>query len=197
MAIPREPDPLTLFTRWFDEAKAHSGVEDATAMTLATVDADGRPDARVVLLKHVDERGFVFYTNLASPKARQLQDNPYATLCFYWMPLEKQVRISGPVTPVTDEEADAYFESRPRESKIGAWASKQSQTLQKAFELEGRVAKFALKYGIGNVPRPEFWSGFRVRPERIEFWIKRPYRLHERLEYTRMDDGWVTRNLYP
>ena len=197
MAIPRDPDPIALFKRWLAEAEACEGVEDATAMTLATADADGRPDARMVLLKHVDERGFVFYTNLGSPKAPQLQANPHAALCFYWMPLEKQVRISGPVVPVSDDEADAYYESRPRESKIGAWASKQSQALEKTLELERRVAKFALKHAVGKVPRPPFWSGFRVRHERIEFWIKRPFRLHERLEYVRADDGWTLRNLYP
>ncbi|HNR29606.1 MAG TPA: pyridoxamine 5'-phosphate oxidase [Candidatus Hydrogenedentes bacterium] len=198
MPIPFEDDPLVTFTAWFAEAQARTdAIPEPTAATLATVDALGMPDARIVLVKAADARGFLFYTNLESPKARQLDALPHAALCFYWGPLDRQVRIRGRIERVSDAEADAYFASRPKESQIGAWASKQSQPLVGRFELEKRVAIFAAKYAIGKVPRPEFWSGYRLVPEAIEFWLKRPYRLHERLLYTRTDDGWDKQYLYP
>ncbi len=198
MAIPDDPDPIHLFQQWFDEAaKAEASPDDATAITLATVDEDGMPDARMLLLKGVDERGFVFYTNLTSPKAQQLAANPKAAICIHWKPLERQVRIQGNIEPVTDEEAEAYFTSRDMQSKIGAWASKQSQPLEGKLILERRVAKFAARYALGKVPRPEFWHGYRLIPTRIEFWLKQPYRLHDRLEYTRTSEGWEQRRLYP
>ena len=197
MAIPEEADPFALFGRWFDEAGACKAIQDATAMALATVDEHGAPAVRMVLLKHWDGDGFVFYTNLGSPKARQLMGNPRAALCFYWMPLEKQIRIEGAVTPVSGAEADAYFASRDRQSRIGAWASKQSQPLTRRFELERRVAHFAARFGLGEIPRPSWWSGFRVRPDRIEFWILQPYRLHDRVCYDRCDAGWQRRRLFP
>ena len=201
MAIPRNTDPLDTFAAWFEEAKAKQDdaiFHEPTAVTLCTVAPGGTPDARIVLLKGFDARGFVFYTNLSSRKARQLEANPRATLLFYWMPIDKQVRVTGVVERVSDAEADAYHASRPKQSQIGAWASKQSQPLEGRFELERRVAKFAAKYAVSKVPRPEFWSGYRVVPERIEFWLKQPFRLHERLEYTRNEaGGWDTRYLYP
>lgn len=197
MAIPANDDPIDLFGQWLSEAEACKAIAEPTAMTLATADADGAPYARIVLLKQVDAQGFTFYTNLGSPKAAQLRANPQAALCFYWMPLDKQVRVRGRVEPVSDAEADAYFDSRPRDSRIGAWASKQSQPLHGRFELEKRVAKYAARYAIGHVPRPEFWSGFRVVPSSIEFWLKQPYRLHERRLYTRAGDGWDQVGLYP
>ena len=197
MAITPDKDPLALFSRWFAEAEAHEGIKEPTALTLATAGADGMPDARIVLLKHVDERGFVVYTNLGSAKAAQLQANPQAALCFYWMPLDKQIRIRGAVEPVSAGEADAYFQSRPKLSKIGAWASRQSEPLPSRFALEKRVARFTARYALSEVPRPDFWSGFRVVPRAIEFWLKQDYRLHDRLLYTREDDGWSHRRLYP
>ncbi len=197
MSIPPESSPFDLFAKWYAEAEACEGIDDHTAMTLATAAASGAPDARQVLLKGFDERGFVFYTNLDSPKTAQLKENPRAALCFYWMPLEKQVRIRGAVEPVTDAEADAYFASRPRQSQIGAWASKQSQPLEGRMILERRIIQYAAKHALGAVPRPPFWSGFRVLPEVIEFWLKMPYRLHDRLVYTRAADGWEHRRLYP
>ncbi len=197
MAISVEDNPYDLFAKWYAEAEACGGIDDHTAVTLATADAEGAPDARQVLLKGFDDRGFVFYTNLTSPKAGQLAENPRAALCFYWMPLEKQVRVRGPVEPVTDAEADAYFASRPRQSQVGAWASKQSRPLEGRFELERRIVKYGAKYALGAVPRPPFWSGFRILPRVIEFWLKMPYRLHDRVQYVRKDSGWEWRRLFP
>ena len=197
MAITPETNPFDLFAKWYAEAEACGGIDDHTAMTLATADASGAPYARQVLLKGFDERGFTFYTNLTSPKAGQLNENPRAALCFYWMPLEKQVRIRGAVEPVTEAEADAYFATRPRQSQIGAWASKQSQPLEGRLILERRIIQYGAKYALVAVPRPPFWSGFRVIPDTIEFWLKMPYRLHDRLVYSRAADGWEQHRLYP
>jgi len=190
-------DPLSLFHEWMALAEEKEP-NDPTAMTLATADGNGVPSARMVLLKGVDARGFVFYTNLRSQKACELTENPVAALVFHWKSLRRQVRVVGAVERVSDADADDYYASRPRESRIGAWASKQSQPLEGLFELQARVAKFATKFAVGAVPRPEFWSGFRVVPKRIEFWRDRRFRLHERLVYVR-DEGsaWGTERLYP
>lgn len=196
MSIPGDKDPISLFGEWYAEAQS-SGLKEPTAVALGTADAEGRPSVRMVLLKGADAQGFVFYTNLESRKGRQLQENPNAALCFHWMPLGRQVRVEGGVTAVTDAEADAYFASRGRDSQIGAWASKQSRPLEGRFELERRVAQFALKFGIGKVPRPDFWSGFRLRPERIEFWQEGFARLHDRLVFHRAGEGWTTERLFP
>jgi pyridoxamine 5'-phosphate oxidase len=187
---------IVLFQDWLAEAIA-AGVKEPTAMSVATVDASGRPDVRMVLLKGVDERGFVFYTNLGSAKAKALKHEPRVALCFYWEALDKQVRIRGPVERVSDEEADTYFASRPRLSQIGAWASKQSQPMRGYFELEAEVAKVALRFGVNEIPRPDFWSGFRVLPEEVEFWKQKPFRRHERILYRHASDGWHTQWLYP
>lgn len=189
-------DPFGLFRQWLADAEK-SEPNDPNAMALATADAEGRPSVRMVLLKGVDERGFVFYTNLTSRKGGQLAANPRVGLCFHWKTLRKQVNVEGPVSPVSTAEADAYFASRDRGSQIGAWASKQSQPLEGRFDLETRVAQFAAKFHVGKVPRPEFWSGFRVVPERIEFWEDRPFRLHNRLVFQRTDGAWQTQNLFP
>jgi pyridoxamine 5'-phosphate oxidase len=189
-------DPIALFQEWLQKA-TESGLEEPTAMTVATVGPDGEPDARMLLLKAVDERGFVFYTNLESAKGHALQHDPRVALCFYWMPLNRQVRVRGRVEKVSNEEADAYFATRARLSQIGAWASKQSRTMQGYFELESEVAKAALRFGVGQVPRPPFWSGFRVLPQEIEFWTQKPFRRHERILYTRVAEGWQTEWLYP
>ncbi|PCJ54641.1 MAG: pyridoxamine 5'-phosphate oxidase [Candidatus Hydrogenedentota bacterium] len=190
-------NPLDLFQQWLDDAKGYDTIDEPTSMTLATINSDGYPDTRVVLLKDVDDSGFVFYTNLTSTKATQLQQTPKAALNFHWMPLNRQVRIQGSVTPVTNAEADEYFASRPRQSQLGAWASKQSQPVESRLELEKRLAKYTAKFHVGKVPRPEFWSGFRLKPIRIEFWLKQPFRLHDRLEYTSTESGWNQRRLFP
>lgn len=197
MSIQKESDPFALFEAWFAEAKDTKTIEDATAMTLATVGPDGMPSARIVLLKGVDHGGFVFYTNKTSVKGQHLAAHPMAALCFHWMPLDMQVRVEGTVESVTDAEADAYFASRPRQSQIGAWASKQSQAYGERLELEKRLAKYTAKFGISPVPRPPFWSGFRIMPRRIEFWLKQPFRLHDRVSYTRHEDAWAVERLFP
>jgi len=197
MAIPNEPDPIGLFNAWLAEAEAHDAIKEPTAMTLATVDEHNAPAARTVLLKRVSDDGFAFFTNLNSAKGRQLAVNPNAALCFYWMPLDKQIRVTGQVEPVSDEEADAYFATRPKQSQIGAWASKQSQPLTERLEFEKRIAAIGAKYALGAVPRPDFWSGFNLRPKQIEFWLKMPYRLHDRVLYTREKGAWLRTRLYP
>jgi pyridoxamine 5'-phosphate oxidase len=190
-----EAEPLTPFRRWLDEA--WRGEPNAHAMIVATTSADGRPSARAVLLKGLDERGFVFYTNLESRKSGELFANPHAALCFLWKSLNRQVRVEGIVELVTDEEADAYFASRPRDSQIGAWASDQSRPLPDRTELEQRVAEAAQRFGEGEVPRPPFWSGFRLVPQRVEFWQERPFRLHDRLLFHREGTGWRRERLFP
>ena len=188
--------PIATFEAWLAEAERSEPV-DPTAAALATATPDGVPSVRMVLLRGCDSRGFVFYTNLGSRKALELQVNPRAALCLHWKSLERQVRIEGPVAPVEDAEADAYFASRPRDSRIGAWASRQSQVMSGRLELERRVAATLLRFPLGAVPRPPFWSGFRLRHERVEFWRQRPFRLHERLVYLRDGEDWRTELLFP
>jgi pyridoxamine 5'-phosphate oxidase len=190
-------NPFTLFGTWFDEATA-SEPNDPNAVALATVGADGMPSNRMVLLKGFDEQGFVFYTNLGSQKARELVAHPKAALLFHWKSLQRQIRIQGTVSPVSAAEADAYYASRARDSRIGAWASKQSQPMEGRWELEKRVAAFALKFAVGDIPRPEFWSGFRIAPQIMEFWKAGAFRLHERVRLERNADGtWRGMPLFP
>lgn len=189
-------NPYELFEEWF-KAASDKEPNDPNGVALATVGADGMPSLRMVLLKGVDAQGFVFFTNYESRKGQQLLAHPKAALCFHWKTLRRQVRVEGAVEQVTAEEADAYFATRARTSQIGAWASQQSRPLTGRFELEKRVAQFTAKFGIGAVPRPPHWSGFRVLPSLIEFWEDRPFRLHDRLVYHREGEGWRTERLYP
>ena len=189
-------EPWDLFASWLKEASA-SEPNDPTAMALATAGEDGMPNVRVVLMKGADERGFVFYTNAESAKGRELAGNSQAALVFHWKSLRRQVRAKGTVTRVNDTEADAYFQSRPRDSRIGAWASQQSRPLESRFALEKAVALYAAKHAIGEVPRPPYWTGYRIAPISIEFWQDRPFRLHDRLVFTRAGEGWTTTRLYP
>ncbi|PTW62161.1 pyridoxamine 5'-phosphate oxidase [Breoghania corrubedonensis] len=191
-------DPFRIFSEWFVDAEA-AEINDPNAMSLASVDETGLPNVRMVLLKDVDPRGFVFYTNYESAKGRELLGQGKAALCFHWKSLRRQVRVRGPVTPVSGEEADTYYASRARGSRIGAWASKQSRPLESRFALEKEVAKFTAKFGFGEIPRPPHWSGFRLEPVEIEFWQDRPFRLHDRLRFRRenADTPWSTQRLYP
>jgi pyridoxamine 5'-phosphate oxidase len=191
-------DPLRLFAAWLKDATA-AEPRDPTAMTLATVDAEGQPNARMVLLKGADERGFVFYTNTESPKGRELDNRPAAALVFHWKSSNRQVRVRGPVERVTAQEADAYFASRPKQAQIGAWASKQSSALESRLAFEKAVALYAAKYALGDVPRPPHWSGYRMVPSAMEFWQDRPFRLHDRVEFRREAPGgaWTKTRLYP
>lgn len=207
-SVPHDPliaeaeDPFALFTLWLDEA-TQSEVNDANAMSLATVDDQGRPTVRIVLLKGLDPHGFVFYTNTLSRKGRNLSAQPVAGLNFHWKSLKRQVRIDGSVETVTPEEADAYYASRPRGSRLGAWASTQSETLPQRGDLIARVQSVTDQYGPderdGEVPRPPHWSGYRIIPRLIEFWQDGPFRLHDRLVYEReaATEAWTTRRLYP
>jgi len=190
-------EPFDLFAAWIEEAKA-SEPNDPNAMALATADADGLPNVRMVLLKGVDTDGFVFYTNTESNKGGELLSNMQAALCFHWKSLRRQVRVRGQVSRVSEAEADEYFRSRPRDSRIGAWASQQSRPLESRFALEKAVAVNAAKYAIGDVPRPPHWTGFRIAPSSMEFWMDKPFRLHDRVQFRRMQDGgWTKARLYP
>jgi pyridoxamine 5'-phosphate oxidase len=189
-------EPWELFSAWMAEAMS-SEPNDPTAMALATVDGDGLPNVRMVLLKGADENGFVFYTNVESAKGMELGANPKAALVFHWKSLRRQVRARGTVTRVSDAEADAYFATRPRDSRIGAWASQQSRPLESRFAFEKAIAVHAAKYAVGEVPRPPYWTGFRIKPVSIEFWHDRPFRLHDRIVFTRTEGGWTKTRLYP
>ncbi|WP_420959758.1 pyridoxamine 5'-phosphate oxidase [Brucella sp. IR073] len=191
-------EPFQLFAQWLSDA-TKSEPNDANALALASVDENGMPNVRMVLLKGFDEQGFVFYTNYESQKGREILGQQKAAMCFHWKSLRRQVRVRGPVEPVSDSEADAYYASRPRGSRIGAWASKQSRPLESRFALEKAVAEYTARYAIGEIPRPPHWSGFRLKPVSIEFWHDRPFRLHDRVVFTREtpEGGWEKTRLYP
>jgi pyridoxamine 5'-phosphate oxidase len=193
-------EPIALFAAWLEEAQ-RSEPNDPNAMALATAGTDGFPDVRMVLLKGFDEAGFVFFTNLDSAKARELRERPQAALAFHWKSLRRQVRVRGPVTPVSEAEADAYFATRPRLAQIGAWASKQSSPLESRLAFEKAVALVTARHPLGTIPRPPFWSGFRVAPLAMEFWHDRPFRLHDRIAFTRSQppstEPWTKTRLYP
>ena len=196
MTVTETKDPIVEFKDWLAEAEAGESV-NPNAMALATSTPDGQPSVRMVLLKAVDDRGFVYYTNAESCKGEEIAANPQASLCFYWKSLGRQVRVDGAVSIIADEEADAYFETRDRGAQIGAWASAQSRPMKTKFDLEKNVAKFAAKFHVGPIPRPDFWCGYRVIPRTIEFWVERPSRLHDRWLYHKAEDGWTMETLYP
>ncbi|WP_353642289.1 pyridoxamine 5'-phosphate oxidase [Mesorhizobium sp. WSM2239] len=190
-------EPFRLFAEWLDDA-VKSEPNDPNGVALATVDEHGMPDVRMVLLKGFDEQGFVFYTNFESTKGREILSSMKAAMCFHWKSLRRQVRVRGPVEIVSDAEADAYYTTRPRGSRIGAWASKQSRPLESRFALEKAVAEYTARYAFGDIPRPPYWSGFRIKPQTIEFWHDRPFRLHDRIMFSRTDaGGWEKTRLYP
>jgi pyridoxamine 5'-phosphate oxidase len=189
-------EPLDLFGAWLADAEK-SEPNDANAVALASVDEAGLPNVRMVLLKGFDARGFVFYTNFESAKGREVLGAMKAAMCFHWKSLRRQVRLRGPVEVVSDAEADVYYQSRPRGSRIGAWASKQSRPLESRFALEKAAAEYTARYAIGEIPRPPYWSGFRIMPEAIEFWHDRPFRLHDRVQFRRVEGGWEKTRLYP
>ena len=191
-----ESEPLALFATWLKDAEA-SEINDPNAVALATVDADGLPNVRMVLLKGFDVRGFVFYTNFESQKGQEILGQKKAAMCFHWKSLRRQIRLRGEVEVVSEAEADEYYQSRPLGSRIGAWASKQSRPLEGRFALEKAVAEYTAKYALGNVPRPPHWSGFRIMPRSIEFWHDRKFRLHDRIEFRRDGDGWSKVRMYP
>jgi pyridoxamine 5'-phosphate oxidase len=194
-------DPFATFALWLDEARK-TELNDPNAMTVATCTAEGRPSARIALLKEWDARGFVFYTNLESRKSEEIRQNPHVALLFHWKSLLRQIRIEGPVTQVTDAQADAYFAGRPRTSRLGAWASAQSRPLADRATFEAKLAETEARFPEEATPRPPFWSGWRVEPENFEFWQDMPFRLHDRITFTRRDAGrrdagWVKGRLYP
>ncbi len=191
-----ESEPFTLFAQWLADA-TESEPNDPNALALATVDDEGLPNVRMVLLKGFDQDGFVFYTNYESQKGRELLGARKAAMCFHWKSLRRQVRIRGDVETVTDAEADEYYASRARGSRIGAWASKQSRPLESRFALEKAVAEYTAKFGLGDIPRPPHWSGFRLKPRAIEFWHDRKFRLHDRVEFKRIEGGWDKVRMYP
>ena len=196
MPITEVNDPLTLFHNWLQEAEEKEE-NVPTAACLATSNTNAIPSARMVLLKSADDRGFVFYTNLDSRKGGEIRQNPHAALCFHWKSLDRQVRVEGPVTLVSETDADAYFATRPRDAQIGAWASLQSKPLRSRSQLENQVAEYAAKFGAGPIPRPGHWSGYCLSPTNIEFWENRSSRLHDRLKYERTKDRWRHEWLFP